>query len=93
MSNIIIEKAVNHYGKEHQTVVCMEECSELIKECSKMLRGIGNIHHLAEEIADVYICLEMLEEMYEIRSVDLVDWKAKKLIRLSERMESECGKC
>lgn len=53
MNNKIIERAIEHYGKECQTVVCMEECSELIKECSKMLRGIGNVHHLAEEMADV----------------------------------------
>lgn len=86
MTNKIIKKAIEHYGKEHQTVVCMEECSELIKECSKMLRGIGNIHHLAEEIADVYICLETLEEMYDIRSADLVDWKVRKLVRLNERI-------
>lgn len=34
----IIKEAIEKWGNELQTVVCMEECSELIKECSKMLR-------------------------------------------------------
>lgn len=89
MNDKIIERAIEHYGKENQTVVCMEECAELIKECSKMLRGKGNVYHLEEEMADVWICLKMLEKMYEIRSVDLVDWKVRKLERLRERMKVE----
>lgn len=36
-----IQDAIDRWGVQMQTVVCMEECAELIKECSKMLRGKG----------------------------------------------------
>ena len=39
MTASVLEKAIEKWGKEAQTIVAMEECAELIKECSKMLRG------------------------------------------------------
>ncbi len=34
-------KAIVYYGKESQSIVAIEELSELQKELCKMLRGIG----------------------------------------------------
>lgn len=85
----IIKEAIEKWGNELQTVVCMEECSELIKECSKMLRGKGNKSHLIEEIADVKICLVMLEKMYEISAIDVNAVMLEKIERLKKRIEEE----
>lgn len=82
-----IQDAIDHWGAQIQTVVCMEECSELIKECSKMLRGKGNREHLVEEMADVYICLEMLEKMYRISAIDIDAVIVDKIERLKKRIE------
>ena len=83
----MLEKAIEKWGKEAQTVVAMEECAELIKECSKMLRGQGNIDHLIEEIADVLICLDELEVMYNIDNRDVLTEIVYKLERLEKRLE------
>ena len=48
------------YGEEAQMVVALEELSECQKEICKVLRGDGNMDHLAEEIADATIMLEQL---------------------------------
>lgn len=85
----IIKDAVKKWGKGMQTVVCMEECSELIKECSKILRGKGNKNHLIEEMADVKICLVMLEKMYEISAIDVNAVMVDKIERLKKRIEEE----
>ena len=87
MTASVLEKAIEKWGKEAQTVVAMEECAELIKECSKMLRGQGNIDHLIEEIADVLICLDELEVMYNIDNRDVLTEIVYKLERLEKRLE------
>lgn len=82
-------KAIETYGAYAQTVVAVEELSELQKELCKAIRpGIGdpeNRDHIAEEIADVYIMLEQMEMLYDLDTVDL--WKAKKIERLKKRLE------
>lgn len=78
-----------HYGKENQSIVVMEECAELIQAISKELRGKSDKKHLAEEMADVYICLVLLKRMYEITDSDLQEWIDFKQKRAVKRMESE----
>ena len=87
MTASVLEKAIEKWGKEAQTIVAMEECAELIKECSKMLRGQGNIDHLIEEIADVLICIEQLEIIYGIDNGDVLTEQVFKLERLEKRLE------
>ena len=78
----IIAKSINHYGEEIQATVCMEECAELIQAISKMKRGIDAKDNLAEEIADVLICIEMLKQLYDVDTSSLNDW-----IRLKQQRE------
>lgn len=87
MTASVLEKAIEKWGKEAQTIVAMEECAELIKECSKMLRGQGNIDHLIEEIADVMICIEQLEIIHDIDNGDVLTEQVFKLDRLEKRLE------
>lgn len=85
----VINAAIEHYGKQHQLVVAMEEMSELIKELSKDIRGKANRNHIVEEIVDVKIMIEQLEQIYEITKDELFVNRIRKLNRLVERMENE----
>lgn len=78
------KKLIKHFSAEQQQIVAIEELSELQKEICKHLRGTGNVHHIAEEIADVTIMLEQLQIMFACSSeVELL--KEQKLQRTKER--------
>lgn len=63
------DKTIELNGVAIQSVVCMEECSELIKAISKRLRGELDIEdNLAEEMADVTVCLYQLSRMYDVHA-------------------------
>lgn len=83
-------ESIEKYGKETQSIVCMEECSELIQAISKRLRGKpGATDNLAEEMADVTICLSLLEQMYDITDEQLDEWITRKTLRQCERMQAD----
>ena len=83
-------ESIEKYGKETQSIVCMEECSELIQAISKCLRGKPDAtDNLAEEMADVTICLYLLKEMYGITDTQLNEWIARKTARQSKRMQAD----
>lgn len=83
-------ESIEKYGKETQSIVCMEECSELIQAVSKRLRGKPDAtDNLAEEMADVTICLNLLKEMYGITDERLDKWITRKTARQYERMQAD----
>lgn len=87
---VVWRESIRKYGKEIQSIVCMEECSELIQAVSKCLRGKPDVtDNLAEEMADVTICLHMLQEMYGITDAQLEEWIARKTARQSKRMQAD----
>lgn len=66
-------ESIEYYGVTKQSVTCMEECAELIEAVDDRRRdGLtdGTHAHLVEEMADVLICLWLLERMYGIRDRD-----------------------
>ena len=80
-------------GRQQLLVLMMEECGELIQECSKCLRKqeIFNMENLKKEIGDVYTLIELMHEW------DIVSWteieervkeKRRKLSQWSELIES-----
>ena len=87
----IISAAIQTFGETHQTVVAIEELSELQKELCKLMRS-GRIRHkdehIAEEIADVQIMLWQLVEMLDIKEM-VQQYKRFKLQRLQMRIEKE----
>lgn len=86
----IIADSIEHYGKPVQSTVCMEECSELIQAISKCLRygdTEENLDNLVEEIADVFICISMLKQMYDIPDVEIMAYIKYKQNRIEERMK------
>lgn len=83
-------ESIEKYGKEMQSIVCMEECGELIQAVSKCLRGKPDAtDNLAEEMADVTICLHLLKEMYGITDAQLDEWITRKTARQCERMQAD----
>ena len=83
----IIADSIEHYGKEAQSTVCMEECAELIQAISKEKRGKSERMHLAEEMADVLICIEILKQIYGVTDELVNDWIYTKQARIVERMK------
>ena len=59
-------------------VITMEECGELIQQCSKCLRKgeCYNDKELIEEIGDVYTMIELMLE-YNIASRDEIEKRVK----------------
>ena len=71
--NAVWSKSIEYYGVTKQSIVCMEECAELIEAYDDRKRdGLtdGTRSHMVEEMADVLICLWLLEHMYDIKGCD-----------------------
>lgn len=86
----IEREAAEHYGIYSQSIVAIEEMSELQKELTKLLRGEceNHIDHISEEMADVYIMLEQLEILLNNRA-EIDEWKDKKLRRLRDKLRKD----
>ena len=70
----IVSKSKKQNGEGMQSVVCMEELSELSQAISKEIRGIGDRSNLVEEMADVIICLEILKQIFVVTNVEIEEW-------------------
>ena len=92
VNSMIIKDSIEHYGVDVQSTVCMEECAELIQAISKEKRGKHDHKHLAEEIADVLICISMLQAMYNVNDWDIQRWIEFKQERIVERMRKDKGR-
>ena len=66
--------------------IAMEECAELIQAISKAKRGKLDKDNLAEEIADVLICINWVQSILEISDYDINVWYKKKRNRVVERL-------
>ena len=85
----VIRAVIDRKGHTHQTIIAIEEMAELTKELTKYIRGKGNHDHLLEEVADVKICIDQIQEMYNLRNEEVTEKMALKLIRLDERLRKE----
>ena len=89
INSYVIKKSIEHYGKDVQSTVCMEECAELIQAISKEKRGKSDKDHLSEEIADVLICIEMLKQIYNITDDEIYPWVINKQQRTIKRIKKD----
>ena len=87
VNSYVVKRSIEHYGKDLQSTVCMEECAELIQAISKEKRGESDKDHLSEEIADVLICIEMLGQIYNITDDMISEWIQIKEARIIERIK------
>lgn len=83
----VLQRAIDEWGREHQTIIAIEELSELQKELTKTLRGYNRKEGLIEEMADVYIMLGQLKLMYNITDTEVLFVADAKLQRLSRIMK------
>ena len=87
VSESLCKDIIDFYGTDQTTVVAMEECSEVIQELSKFVRGLGNKRHLSEEIADVLITLKEVCMMYDLKDEDIQNAIIYKQFRQARRMQ------
>ena len=90
MDKELVKKIIHKHGTVAQSMIAMEECSELIQAISKCLRSkemipIETREHLIEEMADVMICLEQLKVIFHINEEELKCWIEAKENRLLTR--------
>lgn len=72
----------------NKTIV-IEELSELQKEVCKDMRGYERRLEIKEEMVDVYICLQMLKEIYNFSDEELEKMYKRKMMRNIQRIEVE----
>jgi hypothetical protein len=95
----INNETMDRCGIERQSLVAMEELSELQKAVSKLVRypeertkpfdfkGLRN--NLIEEMADVLICMDQLIEYYQIERHEIQELIQAKQERQAKRLEEE----
>lgn len=84
----VYNAALLQYGANKQLFVAIEEMSEVQKEICKMLRGKGDIEHLAEEIADATIMFEQIRLFWDLND-KVCEYMDSKVKRLWERIDAE----
>lgn len=90
--NILIKNPDIKLLLENQSVdvnktIVVEELSELQKEICKDLRGFDRREEIKEEIADVYICLQLLKEIYNFNDEELEEEYKRKMKRNIDRIK------
>ena len=86
-----LSQAVKTYGAEAQTWVLVGEIGELLDAIADHKRGRCDVNHIAEEIADVMICLHQLYMIYECKG-SVNRWMHKKIHRLAVNLSKEIQK-
>ena len=81
----VYQSALRKWGVDLQTMMAVEEMSELTKEICKIKRGKIDLDALADEIADVTIMLEQLREIYGLNDA-VCDHMDAKILRLQSRV-------
>ena len=67
----IIRRSVESQSWKLKCTIAMEEFAELTQAISKQIRGYDNRIGLLEEMADAYICLKLLESIFNISPEDM----------------------
>ena len=91
-----VEESIDYYGENPQLVVVMEECCELAQATSKYIRKKDNFvseyekaelqEHVAEEIADVMIAIELLKQICIVTNKEIQEWINLKQDRTMSRI-------
>lgn len=81
----VYQAALRKWGVGLQTMMAVEEMSELTKEICKIKRGKIDLDALADEIADVTIMLEQLRMIYGLNDA-VCDHMDAKILRLQSRV-------
>lgn len=85
----IIERALEHYGKENQLLQFYEELNELGAAVNHYKRGKITREELIHEIGDVHVMFDYIKLIFGITDIE-VD---KAIIRSKERLEQKLIRC
>lgn len=85
----IIRNGINRDRWKLKCTVAMEELAELQQQISKQIRGYGDKLGLLEEMADAYICLKYIQQIFNIKTEDIEKAIDVKLER--EKMNGKGG--
>ena len=97
---MILTKAIQHYGKESQVDMCIEEMSELTKALLKERRCKNKdketsayyrkcVDDIIEEIADVQIMLDQMTIVFDNGGFAVDRVRAMKVERLKDRIAKD----
>lgn len=78
-------KALATFGAEHQRMMCIEECAELIDALAKYDRGRAEAKDVITELADVSIMVEQMAVLYG--KEEFKAEKKRKLKRLQKKID------
>ena len=89
-----LEKIMEYYNYDEQSRQAIEEMAELTQAINKFWRNLNkkghnnrdDISHIAEEVADVYVCLKQVESYLDI-SEEVNDYIDYKIHRQLERIK------
>lgn len=73
----------------HNTIIVVEELSELTKELTKALRNKGNITGILEELADVSIAVDYIKEIFDITDKELEYARSIKMTELQKKLSGD----
>ena len=83
----ILSDALTTFSAEHQRIMCMEECAELIDALAKYDRGRADAKDVITELADVSIMVEQMAIFFG--KEEFGKEKERKLKRLQERINED----
>lgn len=86
-SNPDIKTLLKNQSVDVNKMIAVEELSELQKEICKDLRGFDRREEIKEEMADVYICLQLLKEIYNFDDEELEEEYKRKMYRNIKRIK------
>ena len=86
----IYKAAMQKWGRSAQVGIAVEEMGELLSALSRHARGRVGVDAIAEEIADVSICIEQLALAFDVQSV-VMEMKERKQLRLAQRIAASNG--
>lgn len=86
-SNPDIKFLLENQSVDVNKTIAVEELSELQKEICKDLRGFDRREEIKEEVADVYICLQLLKEIYNFDDEELEEEYKRKMNRNIKRIK------
>lgn len=67
----IIRRSIKMEPWRTKCTIAMEEFAELQQQISKQIRGYDDRIGLLEDMADAYICLELLKSIFNISEEDM----------------------
>jgi len=86
---IFLRGVVEHFGKDKQMVVCIEEMAELTQQLSKFIIGHKNKQRdaLVEEYSDVLMMLNQVKIIFNISDGEVLEHYVSKINRLKKYMK------